>query len=362
MPFNPSLEKHALSRVEGRGRGDFLSGMIRLSKHEALFFNKLLVVSVLALAFTFTAPAWAADKLRIGYGAPSVAMSVLWITKEGKLFEKNGLDVEVLYLESALVQRALIAGNIDYGEMTGSLMAAPKLQGADLVMVAGFLNQLIYRLVTRPEIKAIADLKGKRVAVSRFGAGADRATRFLLTKLGFNPEKDVVLVQVGGSPTRLAALAANSVDATIVEPPDHKKAQEAGMRVLANMEEMGIPFQHTGLVTTRAHLTKSPDIARRVIKSFVEGIQLATVNPEIAKRALRKHMRLQQERDLDDAYQILRGFMPRKPYPTLDGFKMVFAELADQIPAAKTADPKDFVDTRFLEEIDRSGYIDGLYR
>jgi ABC-type nitrate/sulfonate/bicarbonate transport system substrate-binding protein len=95
-------------------------------------------IFLLALAFTFTGPALAADKLRIGYGAPSVTMSVLWITEEGKLFEKNGLDVEVLYLESALVQRALIAGNIDYGEMTGSLMAAPKLQGADLVMVAGF--------------------------------------------------------------------------------------------------------------------------------------------------------------------------------------------------------------------------------
>ena len=324
--------------------------------------SRAITIFPILFSFVFAHSVSAADKLRIGYGAPSVAMSVLWITKEGKLFEKNGLDVEVLYLESALVQRALIAGNIDYGEMTGSLMAAPKLQGADLVMVAGFLNQLIYRLVTRPEIKAIADLKGKRVAVSRFGAGADRATRFLLTKLGLNPEKDVVLLQVGGAPTRLAALSANSIDATLVEPPDHKKAQEAGMRVLANMEEMGIPFQHTGLVTTRAHLAKSPDIARRVIKSFVEGIQLATVNPEVAKRAFRKHMRLQQERDLDDAYQILRGFMPRKPYPTLEGFKAVFAELAEQIPAAKIADPKDFVDTRFLEEFDRSGYIDGLYR
>jgi NitT/TauT family transport system substrate-binding protein len=316
----------------------------------------------LFVPFILCTKAIAVDQLRIGYGAPSIAMSLLWITKEGKLFEKNGLDVEVLYLESSLVQRALIAGNIVYGEMTGSLMAAPKLQGADLAMVAGFLNQLIYRLVARPEIKAIADLKGKRVGVSRFGAGADRATRFLLAKLGFNPEKDVVLVQVGGAPTRLAALAANSIDATIVEPPDHKKAQEAGMRVLANMEEMGIPFQHTGLVTTRAHLAKSPDVARRVVKSFVEGIQLATMNPEVAKRAFRKHLRLQQDRELDDAYQILRGFMPKKPYPTLDGFKMVFADLADQIPAAKTADPKDFVDTRFLEELDRSGYIDGLYR
>jgi len=84
-----------------------------------------------------------------------------------------------------------------------------------------------------------------------------------------------------------------------------------------------------------------------------------TTNPEVSKRAFRKYMRLQQERELDDAYQVLRGFMPRKPYPTLEGFKAVFAE---QIPAAKIADPKDFVDTRFLEEFDRSGYIDGLYR
>jgi NitT/TauT family transport system substrate-binding protein len=325
-----------------------------------MLFLRATVLFIIALLFSN--PADSADKLRIGYGAPSLAMSVLWITKEGQLFERNGLDVEVLYLESALVQRALIAGNIAFGEMTGSLMSAPRLQGANLVMLAGFLNQLIYRLVARPEIKSVADLKGKRVGVSRFGAGADRATRLLLTKLGFNPGTDVTLLQIGGAPTRLAALSANSIDATIVEPPDDQKAQAAGMRVLANMEEMRIPFQHTGLVTTHAQVAKSPDIARRVVKSLIEGIHLATVNAEIPKKAFRKHMRLNQERELEDAYQILRGFLPRKPYPTIEGFKAVFAELAEQIPAAKTADPKDFVDTRFVEELDRSGYIDALYR
>jgi len=89
------------------------------------------------------------------------------------------------------------------------------------------------------------------------------------------------------------------------------------------MEEMRIPFQHAGLVTTRAQLAKSPAIARRVIKSFVEGIHLATVNPEIPKKAFRKYLRLQQKRELEDAYQIMRGFLPRKPYPTLEGFKAV---------------------------------------
>ncbi|MSP40802.1 MAG: ABC transporter substrate-binding protein [Deltaproteobacteria bacterium] len=322
--------------------------------------HTLILLFLLSCALPY--PLRAADKLRIGYGAPSVAMSVLWITKEGRLFEKNGLDVEVLYLESALVQRALIAGNITFGEMTGSLMSAPKLQGADLVMVASFLNHLLYRLVARPEIKSTAELRGKRVGVSRFGAGADRATRLLLTKLGLNPEKDLTLIQVGGAPTRLAALMANSIDATIVEPPDHKKAQEAGLRMLANMEEMNVPFQHTGLVTTRAQLAKSPDVSRRVVKSFVEGIHLAMTHAEISKQAFRRYLRLQQDRDQEEALQVLRSFLPRKPFPTIDGFKAVFAELAEQIPAAKTADPKDFIDTRFLEELDRSGYIDGLYR
>jgi NitT/TauT family transport system substrate-binding protein len=334
-----------------------------MSNNKARFESGLFVLLVLFVLFFPNPPkAAAADKLRIGYGAPSVAMSVLWITKEGKLFEKNGLDVEVLYLESTLVQRALIAGNIDFGEMTGSLMSAPKLQGADLVMVASFLNHLLYRLVARPEIKTAAELKSKRVGVSRFGAGADRATRLLLSKLGLNPEKDLTLVQIGGAPTRLAALMANSIDATIVEPPDHKKAQDAGMRVLANMEEMNVPFQQTGLVTTRAQLAKSPEVSRRVMKSFVEGIHLATSNSEIVKQAFRKYLRLQQEREQEDAYQVLRSFLPRKPYPTLEGFKAVFTELAEQIPAAKTADPKDFIDTKLLEELDRSGYIDGLYR
>jgi ABC-type nitrate/sulfonate/bicarbonate transport system substrate-binding protein len=128
------------------------------------------------------------------------------------------------------------------------------------------------------------------------------------------------------------------------------------------MEEMNVPFQHTGLVASRAQLAKSPDVSRRVIKSIVEGVHLAMTNNELSKQAFRRYIRLQQDREQEEALQALRSFLPRKPYPTLEGFKSVFAELSDQIPAAKTADPKDFIDTKMLEELDRSGYIDGLYR
>ena len=119
-------------------------------------------------------------------------MAPLWIAQEGKVFARNGLDVEVLYLESALVQRALIAGEISFGEMTGALLSAPRLQGADVVMVLGFVDRLLFRLVARPRFKTAADLKGKRIGTSRYGAALDRAARLVLPKLGVNPDKDVI--------------------------------------------------------------------------------------------------------------------------------------------------------------------------
>jgi len=321
-------------------------------------FKLTICVAILSLA----AVACAADKLRIGYGAPSVTMAPLWIAQEGRVFGRNGLDIEVLYLESALVQRALIAGEISFGEMTGALLSAPRLQGADLTMVLGFVDRLLFRLVARADIRNAADLKGKRIGTSRFGAALDRAARLALPKLGVNPDKDVIFVQIGSEATLLTALLGKSVDATLLQPPRFKRAVDAGMNVLANLEEMNIPFQHTGLVTTQRFIAKNPDVSRRVVKSFVDGIHLMRTNPEIAEKAINRHMRLNDERELEETYQLLKRVALIKPYPSLEGIKTILNDLIEQIPAAKTADPKDFVDTRFLEELDKSGYIDRLYR
>ena len=303
-----------------------------------------------------------AENLKIGYGAFSLGYALIWITKEGRLFDKNGLDVDVLYLESNLVRTALISGDVPIGAMSGAAMAAPKLQGADLVVVLGFQNFLPFRLVVRPEIKSVADLKGKRVGVAGFGLLAERAARLVVAKLGLNPDKDVTLLQTGGESTRLAALVNGSIDATVLNPPIHKRAVEAGMRVMANMAEMGIPFQNSALVTSQRFIAKNQEVMRRLVKSFVEGIHLIRTNPEVTKRAIAKYMRMKDQKELDEAYEILDSLTQRKPYPTLEGFKSIISDLSPKIPAAKTAEPKDFVDVRFLEELDRTGYIDGLYR
>ena len=303
-----------------------------------------------------------ADLVRIGYGSLSTNYAAIWVAGEAKLFQKNGVEAEVLFLESALVRTALITGDIVMGGMSGTTMAAPRLQGADPIIVASFLNSLQYRLVVRPEIKTVAQLKGKRIGVAGFGLGAHRGAQIMLAKLGLNPDTDVTMLQIGSDPTRMTALINNTIDASVFNPPLHKRAVEAGMRVLANIEEMGYPVQASALVTTERFIKKNPDLSRRIVRSIIESIHLLKTNPEFTKRAIRKYMRFPQEQAAEEAYRVIRDIMPRKPYPTVEGIKAVLDELSPKLPAAKTAQPRDFMDTRFIEELDRSGFIDRLYK
>jgi NitT/TauT family transport system substrate-binding protein len=322
-----------------------------------LFFIALLAGS------SANMPAGAADKVRIGYSGATVSNAMLWVTEEGKLFQKNGIDPQILYLQTTLGQTAMIAGEIDMCVYSGSLLSSARLQGADVVMVASFLNQPLYRLVVRPEIRTVADLKGKRLGVTRFGTVTDTMTRLLVGKLGLDPDRDVSYIQVGDVPILLASLSSGKIiDGAIIQPPYYLKAVANGMRVLVNMQEMDIPVQQTGLNTTQKFIAKNPDVVRRAVKSVIEGIHLMRTNPAVAKRALSRRMQIKDEKEIDDTYQLLRSFVRIKPYPTLEGFKTILEDLSKRIPAAKTANPKEYVDTRFIEELDKSGYIDGLYR
>ena len=322
----------------------------------------VLIGSMAILVLLSGSAARSAEQIRVGYGSLSTSYAPIWVGGEAQLFQKNGITAEVLYLESALVRTALIAGDIVMGGMSGTTMAAPRLQGADPIIIASFLNSLQYRLVVRPEIKTPAQLKGKRIGVAGFGLGAHRGAQIMIAKLGLNPDNDVVMLQIGGDPTRLSALLSGTIDASVFNPPLYKRAVEAGMRVLANIEEMGFPVQASALVTTEQFVRKNPDLMRRAMRSIIESIYVIKSNPELTKRAIRKYMRFRDDRDTDEAYQIMRDVTPRKPYPTVEGIKTVLDELALKVPAARTAQPREFMDTRFIEELDRSGFIDGLYK
>ena len=306
----------------------------------------------------------AGDKIRIGYSGLSPATGMLWVTHEAKLFEKNFLTPDVLFLRNNLGQSALIAGEIEMCGYSASLLAPARVQGADPLMIVSFQRKLNYRLVVRPEIRTLADLKGKVLGVTRYGTVNDWTMRLLLNKLGVNPERDVRLIQVGDSAPAVATslIAGKTFDGALLQPPFYNKAVESGMRVFANMEEMDIPFQQTGLNTMQSYIAKNPDIVRRVVKSVVEGVHLIHTDPGLAKRAISRYMQIKDEKALEDSYQQLKATSEIKPYPSVEGFKTILDDLAKKLPAARTANPRDFMDARFIQELDKSGYIDGLYR
>jgi NitT/TauT family transport system substrate-binding protein len=324
-----------------------------------------IITSILLVIFvTLAQNSFAADKIRLGYSGLAPATAMLWVTQEGRLFEKNGLAPDVLFLRNNLGQSALIAGEIEMCSYSASLLAPARLQGVDLVMIVSFQQKLNYRLVVRPDIRTVADLKGKVLGVTRYGTVNDSTMRLLLSKLGLNPDKDVTLIQVGDSAPVVATslIAGKTFDGALLQPPFYNKTVDAGFRVFANMEEMDIPFQQAGLNTTQRYIAKNPDMVRRVVKSIIEGVHLIRTNPTVAKRAISRYMQIKDEKVLEDSYQNLKSTAEIKPYPSAEGFKTILDDFAKKLPAARTANPRDFIDARFIQELDKSGYIDGLYR
>ena len=322
---------------------------------------RLTIWLIAGALFSFASPLAAADKIRIGYTSPGPQHGLLWLGDTAGLFKKNNLDLEIIYMPGNISAPSLMSGEIQFGQMTGALMSPVRLQGGDPVMLVSVQELLDDRLVVRPSIKTPEDLKGKRIAISRFGAASHMRVLNMLPRFGLS-EKDVTFLQIGDTPARIIAMIGNSVDASSFSPPDHLAAVQAGMRIILNMAELNIFYQGTGLVATQRFIAKNRDIVRRMVKSYVDAIHVVRTNPEVTKRAFVKYRKTRDEKQLEDAYQTLREVVKPKPYPNMESFKTIFKDVSDRIPAAKTADPREFVDISFLQELDKSGYIDGLYR
>jgi len=321
---------------------------------------KLLIVCISTVILcVFSTAAAGADKIRVAFSAVAPTQGVLWVADVGGLLNKNGFSAEIIYTRAAI--ETLVAGEVDFAQMTGALMSSARLQGADPVMIAGVQNTLEDRLVARPTIKAMEELKGKRIGVFRFGSASHLRLLHVLPRYGLS-ERDITMLQVGDTPERLIALASGSIDATLLSPPDHFEALRAGMKILLNLRELNVPYQGSGLVTTQRLLAKRRDVARRFLKAYVEAVHILKTNPDVSKKALAKYRQTKDEKRLEDAYQTLREIVKPKPYPSIDGFKTIIKDASDRIPAAKTANPKDFIDISLLEELDRSGFIDALYK
>jgi len=327
---------------------------------------RVMVIAFALIAASVIAPAGAMgqERLNIIYSQFTTTNSVTWFAREAGLFERHGLATDLVYVDSTPAVQALTAGQAPVATMSGGLAVGPYLNGLDLVMLAGWCNLNAYQLVARPEIRRPEDLRGKVIGIGRFGAAADWGLRLILRKLGINETKEVQIIQAGGGgpATRLAAMEAKKLDATVLISPQTVQARRLGFRVVADGVELGIPFLQGGLVTRRVYIQTHEDIVRRVARVVVEAIHHAKTHKEASLAVMQKYLRVQDREALEDAYEsfVVKQF-PRAPYAMPASVQAIFDLAAARDPRAKTADPQGFIEPRFIRELDQSGAIDKLY-
>lgn len=305
-------------------------------------------------------------KLRVGYSAISEVDMPAWVAKETKLFEKNGLDVQLIYFTGGTTAvLALVSGEVPICQVAGPAVVNSALAGADIVMIAGGATLADYSLMSGREITRPEQLKGGSVAVSNFGAASDFIARYALEKIGLTPGKDVSMVQAGGISDRLAAVLVGRAQATVLNPPASFIGQKKGLNVLADVAKLGLAFQNTGVATSRRFSREQPEIVRRYVRAQVEAVHRIYTDKQTALQILTKYFRGNVERDiLEKTWELLTEgtLLPRKQYPTIEGIKFILAPLAEKDPKAKAAKPEDFTDLSFIKALDESGYIDNLYK
>jgi NitT/TauT family transport system substrate-binding protein len=307
---------------------------------------------------------WSADRVNISHSAVSGSQAVLFVTRDAGFFKKYDLDLQILFVAGAPPNiAALVSGDIDLTIFAGPAAVASNLEGADTVVLMTFINTMEHTFITRPNVKKPADLKGKKFGIARPGATDDYGVRVAFKKWGMDADKDLTFLSVGTQPSRFAAVQSGMVDGTLLQPPFTVRARQAGLTEMGSLGDLGLDYLGTSLATTRQTIQKREAVVRRFARALIEGIHFYKTQKEASMQSIAKFTKLNDRAALEEAYNTYAiKYMARLPYPSLKGVETILEDLAKTNPKAKGADPKRFVEPRFLKELEDSGLITQLYR
>jgi NitT/TauT family transport system substrate-binding protein len=303
------------------------------------------------------------EKIYVGVAGLSGALAHAFMPKDSGLYEKYGLDAELIFFQGGTQAiQAALAGGVQMVVTAGPEIINARVAGSDMIMIAGYMNTLPYSIVADKKITKFEQLKGTKAAISKFGSTSDLAVRYALEQNGLTPGKDVTIIQLGDQNTRFAGLTAGSVQSTLISPPFDITAKKMGFNILADMADLGLPYQHETVATTDRFIKEHPETVRKFLRAFVAGIHLWMTDEKKTKEILTKRLKIKEKEILDETYVAYKKLTEKKPYPTLKGIQFQIDDVVKRNPKAKGAKPEDFVNITFLKELDQSGFIDKLYK
>jgi NitT/TauT family transport system substrate-binding protein len=302
-----------------------------------------------------------ATPLRLAYSAITVNQAIPWISVEAGHFKKYGLDVEVVHASSILAMQALLAGEVAVAQSVTDACVSANLSGADTVFIGAILDKPLYSFIVNSKIKTPQDLKGKRVGVTRFGSTPDALARSTLKMWGLDPATDVTLIQLNEMGLLVQGLVNGVIDAAPISLPSNIRAKNLGFTELLDLTKLNKTYITGTVVTRKRFLDGQHDVAKRFMRGFLEGMKTYLENEEFSVKVIQKWTRAKNRDEVKEAYVQQARHMLRVPRTNLDGVRSIL-EGMEKLPGAKGADPRRFVDSSLLDELEKEGFLKGLYK
>jgi NitT/TauT family transport system substrate-binding protein len=318
------------------------------------------LVFLLCLFVSSGGAAERSEKLVADYGGHAGFQSATWVAKDLKIFDKYGLDVEVIMITGAARSVAALLGNSTHfstGSATGPLAAA--VRGSDIKIIAASYNKFPYAFVVKPDIRSPKDLRGKRVNILNYGGSNDLALQLALKEWGMKLS-DIQVVIGGDAPTRLGALMAGRMDATILSPPHLTMATKAGYRVLADMGDMSANFTQSSLYVKGSSLKENRDRTKRFVRAYAEAIHRIKTDRDSTMKIFANRMRVDDPETVRTTYEY---FAPRFSFPprvNVEGVRDTLSFYAEQNADFKNRKPEEFIDHSLLDELEKEGFFKKL--
>ncbi len=334
--------------------------------NKSMLFGSCSILLAIAMAGSSLAQSSKLQQIKVAVSTATPHNTPLWVAKDKKLFDKYGVDVQLIFvMGGALVSQMLAAGEIQVAASSPAAYVSLIAGGEDIAAFLGISNTSPFALIAQPSIKKTADLRGKRIGTARFGGSSHVSALIALDHLGLDVKRDnIVLMQTGLDPERMAALEGKGLDAAMLQRLATKTMLNKGYTQLLNLNQAKIPYQNTVLAARRDYMAAHPKLFDSFTRAIVEGYAYVfnKENKQAVKEVLAKNLRLPSVDAAEDFYLEAQEELDRKPYPTIEGTRTVIKFVAERNPKVASLKAERIVDLSWLKKLDDEGFFDKVYR
>jgi len=334
----------------------------------SLMKHKLTSWAVLAAILIIPVPTFAAAApVHLNIGTASVTSSALslWIAQEQGIFKKHDMETRTILLRGGpILVGSLVAGDIDLAFTTGVPILGAATQGTEIKMLTTTTNRLSWKLMANPRIRKAEDLRGKRIGVQSVVGSTWMNSMLALEALGMEPQRDHITFLPTGDPVTMSqALEVGRIDAAVLDPALSRSLMSKGFSLVVDLAQANVFFPGLGFGATQAYIDQHGTVVEKLVTALIESIAfvLAPANKPTVLKSLMKNLRLREPALAEEGYQDQMLLLIRKPYPSLEGLRTAQRLMGTQNTKIAALKIEDLVDSRFVQRLDKSGFIDRLY-